>query len=292
MGLGTFRAGGNQQKPTGCLGERPGPIPPAPPLRALRQTNSSRSLPRCECRAGHRDTNKEVKKKNLLERSTPGPWEARGKQRAGPSSILGADTTYPPDASARCYWRAPPPPRHVDGRTHLLTPLLPARSCWGWRRRRQWNGVCACAGGVVAGRAGRGGSGSAGSGRENGVRTRRRQEEGEVPGPALPRPAGNGAARAALRERAGRGGRGGRDSEARGAPAASAPSLRDTAGLSLRPDSGPAAGQSFSCPPRPLHPAGRRRSLGPSSPHAPCQARSPALVADAMGAGSPAVAAR
>lgn len=86
----------------------------------------------------------------------------------------------------------------------------------------------------MAGREGRGGSGSAGSGGEDGVRTRRQQERGEVLGPAPPRPAGNGAARAPLRERAGRGSRGGRDTEASRAPSSSAPSLRDTAGLSLR----------------------------------------------------------
>lgn len=129
----------------------------------------------------------------------------------------GQTPTYPPEASARSYWLAPP--RHVVGKKPRLFPhLCLLGGGWWWCRY----GACACAGGGGGGggaralarwrrrRPGReagGGSGSAGRGAgARGARTRsRRVEEGEEQGEVVPppRPAGNGAARAPLCGRAG-----------------------------------------------------------------------------------------
>lgn len=145
----------------------------------------------------------------------------RGGGGSTPPSILSPTPTYPPGASARSYWLGPPLSRHVVRASPAFSSRLcraqavgggGSRACCrcGACARAGGNGVaargsrcCACAGGGAAGGA-RGGSGSAGRGagargaRAGGGRERGRRGRGR----RRCRPAGSGAARAPLRDRA------------------------------------------------------------------------------------------
>lgn len=284
---------GRQSEKKGAMGEgkalireeRPAaPVPTALPSGALQRTRSPSPLSSCECGSAHRDTTKEGRRRTP---SSAPSCTLRNAMRGegGPFLHLRVRhqlTRRTPRRAAigalRCRlitWRGtnPPPRPAVAG-------AQPLRGCGGMAfvhaPEESWRGGRgeAVPGAREAG--GRMGCARAVS-RRGGRRWDRHRPAPQETAPPGPRSA---------RGRGGAVGAGGtpRRAERRLLPRRHSGTPRAFRSAPRRASSG----QPSSHPPRP---ARRRRSLGPSS-HARCRVPSPALVADAMGTGIPAVAAQ